>query len=256
MKQTRVLIVDDNVEVRRALREYLETQEDIVVVGEAESGVQALEHIADTHVDVMLLDVVMPQLDGFGVLAQMKTMTGEVPKVIMVTALGRDDFVMRALSLGAQYYMIKPVELSVLRDRIYDVANLRPLAREQSLLSPVAPGNSLDEQLANLFLTLGIPAHIKGYHFMREAIKMVVENGELINSITKELYPGIARRFNTTASKVERAIRHAIEVAWARGRMETLNKALGCRVIVPQERPTNGEFIAMIADKLSLGRSA
>ena len=113
-------------------------------------------------------------------------------------------------------------------------------------------GPSLDEKLAGLFLTIGIPAHIKGYQFLREAVKMVIENPEMINRITKELYPGIARHFGTSASKVERAIRHAIEVAWSRGRIESLNKAFGCKVAVKEDKPTNGEFIAMIADKMAL----
>ncbi len=111
---------------------------------------------------------------------------------------------------------------------------------------------TLDEKLSSLFLTIGIPAHIKGYQFLREAVKMVVENPDVINRITKELYPGIGKRFNTTASKVERAIRHAIEVAWSRGRIETLNRAFGCKVASKDDKPTNGEFIAMIADKLAM----
>ena len=115
---------------------------------------------------------------------------------------------------------------------------------------------TLDERLSSLFLTIGIPAHIKGYQFLRIGVKMVVENPDVINRITKELYPGIAKHFGTTASKVERAIRHAIEVAWNRGRIETLNSAFGCKVCTPEDKPTNGEFIAMIADKLSLERTA
>lgn len=115
---------------------------------------------------------------------------------------------------------------------------------------------TLDERLGSLFLTIGIPAHIKGYQFLRQAVKMVVDEPDMINRITKELYPGIARHFGTSASKVERAIRHAIEVAWNRGRIETLNTAFGCKVCTPEDKPTNGEFIAMIADKLSMERSA
>ena len=132
--------------------------------------------------------------------------------------------------------------------------NQPPLQADGRFLS--APGQSLEDRISNLFLAMGIPAHIKGYQYLREAIKLVIETPAMIGGITKELYPAIARRFGTSSSKVERAIRHAIEVAWSRGRVDTLNKAFGCEVAQPDEKPTNGEFIALIADKLSLEHSA
>ena len=164
---------------------------------------------------------------------------------------------MRAVELGARFYMIKPVDPNALALRIREVcgqAPETPAAAGRVSLPGRAP--TLDEKLASLFLTIGIPAHIKGYSFLREAVKMVIENPDVINRITKELYPGIGQRFNTSASKVERAIRHAIEVAWSRGRIDTLNKAFGCRIAQPDEKPTNGEFIALLADKLSVEHSA
>ena len=153
--------------------------------------------------------------------------------------------------------MVKPFDMRHLMSHIRDLsggrirpADAAPTPRETHRVQ------TLDERLGSLFLTIGIPAHIKGYQFLRQAVKMVVNEPDMINRITKELYPGIARHFGTSASKVERAIRHAIEVAWNRGRIETLNTAFGCKVCTPEDKPTTGEFIAMIADKLSMERSA
>jgi len=256
MDQIRVLITDDNDEIRAALREFLTSQEDITVAGECRNGIEALQFLQDHSVDVMLLDIIMPQMDGYGVLEQLQRMSsGNRPQIIAVTALGRDDFIARAIRLGVQYYMVKPVELRVLAERIRDAARLGNQQFEESAL-PIAAARTLDDRLSNIFLSLGIPAHIKGYQFLREAIKLVIEDPDRINRITKELYPAIARRFNTSSSKVERAIRHAIEVAWSRGRIDTLNRAFGCRVALPDEKPTNGEFIALVADKLSMEHSA
>ena len=239
MANIRVLIVDDNDELRGHLAHYFRQQQDITVVGEAGNGMDALKLINEKQADVMLLDMIMPSLDGFGVLAQMQRLSPEKrPRVIAV-----------------MYYMIKPVEMAALLDRVRDVMRQNPAAPVDSG-SIYAPGLSLDDRLSNLFLGMGIPAHIKGYQYLREAIKLVVENPPMIGGITKELYPAIARRFNTTSSKVERAIRHAIEVAWSRGRVDTLNRALGCAVAQPDEKPTNGEFIALIADKLSMEHTA
>lgn len=257
MEPIRVLLTDDNDEIRAALREQLSQQEDIEVVGEARNGLEALQMIADHTIDVLLLDIIMPQLDGYGVLEQLQKMNPvSRPQIIVMTALGRDDFIARAIRLGAQYYMVKPLDTRMLLERIREAARQMNAQCEESPVIPVAAARTLDDRLSNIFLSLGIPAHIKGYQFLREAIKLVIEQPDRINRITKELYPAIARRFNTSSSKVERAIRHAIEVAWSRGRIDTLNRAFGCRVALPDEKPTNGEFIALVADKLSMEHSA
>ena len=160
----------------------------------------------------------------------------------------------KAIGLGAKYYMVKPFDMDMVMKRI------RELAGGQAFVKISAPvpdkGKNIEEKITNIFLLIGIPAHIKGYHFLREAIKMVVENGDIINSITKELYPGIAKKFKTTPSKVERAIRHAIDVAWNRGKVENINQLFGYKVYDSNDKPTNGEFIALIADKLNMERSA
>ena len=256
MRSIHLLIADDNEEMRTSTARYFRQQPDIAAVGEAENGLVALKYIKEQPVDVLLLDMIMPGLDGFGVLDRLQQLPPEKrPHVIAVTALGRDDFIRRAVELGAMYYMIKPVELPVLLERVKDAM------RRQSPVLPVArafsmPGMALEDRLSNLFLSMGIPAHIKGYQYLREAIRLVIDQPSMISGITKELYPAIAHRFGTTSSKVERAIRHAIEVAWSRGRVDTLNKAFGCQVALADEKPTNGEFIALLADKLSMERTA
>ena len=256
MPNIRILIADDNDELRGHLAHYFRQQQDITVAGEAANGMDTLKIINEKPIDVLLLDMIMPNLDGFGVLGQLQRIAPEKrPRVIAVTALGRDDFIRRAVDLGVMYYMIKPVELPVLLERVRDVMRQLP-AQPGDVRMVNAPGLSLEDRLSNLFLGMGIPAHIKGYQYLREAIRLVVENPNMIGGITKELYPAIARRFTTTPSKVERAIRHAIEVAWSRGRVDTLNRALGCAVAHPDEKPTNGEFIALLADKLSMEHSA
>ena len=252
MDEIRVLLVDDNAEMRRSLHEQLSKQEGLRVAGECANGLEALEALGKGDVDVMVLDIIMPQMDGYALMEEMhRQQLPHMPRIIVTTALGRDDFVMRAVELGAKYYMIKPFEGAALVSRIREVAG-QGAPGEIIPLGAIQRSQTLDEKLSSLFLTIGIPAHIKGYQFLREAVKMVVENPDVINRITKELYPGIGKRFNTTASKVERAIRHAIEVAWSRGRIDTLNRAFGCKVASKEDKPTNGEFIAMIADKLAM----
>lgn len=257
MDKIRVLVAEDNEELRAAMVEYLRTQEGIQVISQASTGMEALRLMAEYPTDVLLLDMIMPNTDGFGVLKMMQQMPGlHRPKVICVTALGRDDFVRRAVSLGAHYYMIKPVDMAVLVQRIYDVVQEDQAPAEADQNQPLLPGSTVEDKLSNLFLTLGIPAHIKGYQFLREAIRLVLDKPDMLGGITKELYPAIAKRFGTTSSKVERAIRHAIEVAWGRGRVDALNQAFGCRVVYQDMKPTNGEFIALIADKLKMDKSA
>lgn len=258
MEQVKVLIVDDNVELRGVVAKYFARQEGITIVGQATNGEDALKLITETTPDVLLLDIIMPKMDGYSMLEQMRQLNlPKEPEVIALTALGRDDFITRAVELGVRYYMVKPFDFPVLYQRVMEVAGKR-VTRPENMMPMLAPvsARSLDERIAGLFLTIGIPAHIKGYQFLREAVKMVMDQPEMINRITKELYPGIARRFSTTASKVERAIRHAIEVAWSRGRIEVLNQVFGNNVCSLDDKPTNGEFIALVADKLSMERSA
>ena len=252
----RILVVDDHDALRKSMIDALSRQEDVALVDGAANGAEALKLLIQRRYDVMVTDIVMPVMDGYTLMQEMRRlMPSPAPKVIVATALARDDFVMRAVELGAKFYLVKPFQPDIL------LGHIRRLASGQEILpiaaADVAPREqSLDERLGSLFLTIGIPAHIKGYQFLRCGVKMVIEQPDRINRITKELYPSIARQFGTTASKVERAIRHAIEVAWNRGRVDTLNRAFGCRVCTPEDKPTNGEFIAMLADKLRLDLTA
>ena len=174
---------------------------------------------------------------------------------IVMSALNREDIIERTLELGASYYMVKPVQASALYKRIGDLTG-KTVDEHKTIAFPEKRTMSQDEKLSSIFLTIGIPAHIKGYQYLREGIKMVVEEPDRIGSITKVLYPGIAEHFNTTPSKVERAIRHAIEVAWTRGKIENINSIFGYNIYSKNDKPTNGEFIALIADKLILEKSA
>ena len=257
MVNTRILVVDDHGTLRKSMADFLRAQEGVAEVKEAANGVEALKCLTSATFDIMITDLVMPMMDGYMLLEEMRRQQLDpMPKTIVATALSRDDFVTRAVELGAMFFLIKPFDVEHLWSHIRELMDSPSAVPAAVRLTDQSRAQTLDERLGNLFLTIGIPAHIKGYQFLRYGIKMVIEQPDVINRITKELYPSIAKHFGTTASKVERAIRHAIEVAWNRGRVDTLNRAFGCRVCTPEDKPTNGEFIAMIADKLSLERSA
>lgn len=256
-KKIRVLIVDDSEAARDALEAALREKEDIEIAGCAENGLEALDALRAGEVDVMLLDMVMPKLDGFGVLSELKRQEAvHKPRIIAVTALVRDDFIQRAVSLGVDYYMLKPFDPENVYAHILELVRPDDPSACMAVRAPQVPACSMDERIANIFLSMGIPAHIKGYHYLREAIKLVVNDREMINAITKDLYPTVALNFGTTSSKVERAIRHAIDVAWNRGQMENINLLFGTRLYVKHDKPTNGEFIALIADRLAIEQSA
>lgn len=266
MKKLNVLIADANKEFRSQIFNYFRGTEHINIAWEAEDGITALEKIDSGKPDVVILDLVLPGLDGYGVLKQLKMQQSEYkPYIIVCSQLHTDMCITRALSDGADFYLLKPLNLTSLHEHLALLASsgtrmtsshvsesnnnfAMPLATAQSVVSK--PKSSLDEKLANIFISVGIPAHIKGYQYLREAIKLSVETPEIVNNITKQLYPQIAESFSTTPSKVERAIRHAIEVACSRGKIENLNNIFGMRVFAPNEKPTNGEFIALIADKM------
>jgi len=250
--KTRILIVDDNEEFAKELSDFFGSNEDYEVVGIAQNGAIAIEKFNALKPNVMLLDLVMPQMDGFSVLERVQK---GACKIVVVSALSQDAFIHKAMNLGADYFMNKPISLPNLLERVKELLNpeiIRPVKTQNINPQRLVRNSSLDEKITNIFITVGIPAHIKGYHFLREAIKMAIDNPEIINNITKRLYPEVADKFDTTASKVERAIRHAIEVAWNRGKIENINTLFGVRVYGTNEKPTNGEFIALVADKMLL----
>lgn len=253
MERIRILLADDNQSILRLLTDFFSRKEDIEVVGTVSDGSEIASAVRQYQPEILVMDIIMPRRDGFMALEELNQMEeGLRPKVIVLTGLSRDDFIMRAIQLGASYYMVKPFDMNLLYSRIQESAGERaPLATQSAPESITAAAETADERITNLFLTLGIPAHIKGYQYLREAVLMVLENREIINHITKELYPGIARRFDTSASKVERAMRHAIEVAWSRGRLDTVNHMYGYKVFDAMDKPTNGEFISCVAEKIA-----
>ena len=247
MEQISVIIADDNETQRNKLEKALSENPEIKIVGIANKGSEALELINKFRPAVAVIDVLLSGSDGFFVMEECRKL--KLPtKFLIQTALSSDTFVAKAMSLGATYYMIKPYDESILANRIVDLVS-ENFSEGFNVVSD-SKTKQIDEKISNIFITVGIPAHIKGYQFLREAIKLAINKPDIINSITKELYPSIADHFNTSASKVERAIRHAIEVAWNRGKIENINSVFGLKVYSSNEKPTNGEFIALVADKM------
>ncbi|MBM7855507.1 two-component system response regulator (stage 0 sporulation protein A) [Desulfohalotomaculum tongense] len=249
----KVLIADDNREFCELLKEFVNSQEDLALAGIASNGIEALELIEQQKPDVVVLDIIMPHLDGIGVLEKISSGTTAVkPKVIMLTAFGQESVTQRAVELGADYYILKPFDFSVLAQRI------RQLAQGVEVSGYIVPSKTknLNVAVTNIIHEMGVPAHIKGYHYLRDAILMVIEEISLLGAVTKELYPMIAQKYNTTPSRVERAIRHAIELAWDRGNIEMMTKFFGYTINLERGKPTNSEFIAMVADKLRIESKA
>lgn len=258
-KRIRVLIADDNHDYASVLCNYLKGDNRIEVVGCAYDGMETMGMIKMTEPDILILDLVMPNVDGIGVLERLRnTKLEKRPKVIVVSAVLNDDIAARTIALGAEYFMLKPVDFEVLIDRIRMFSSTDPTSGKKLSTATLAPYSDtpkepdMETMVTEVIHEIGIPAHIKGYQYLRYAIIMVVNDLDIINSITKELYPAVAKKFNTTPSRVERAIRHAIEVAWDRGDTEVLNSFFGFTIANSKGKPTNSEFIAMIADKLRL----
>lgn len=257
MEKIRVMLADDNRSVLKLLSDYLEQKQDIEIVAAVMDGSLIGEAVRRHMPDVLVMDIIMPRRDGFMVMEEINRMEQAMrPRIIVLTGLSRDDFIIRAISLGAGYYMVKPFDMHVLYNRIVEIAREEARCVSEPEADAADSDESVDEQITNLFLTLGIPAHIKGYQYLREAVRMVLDNHEIINRITKELYPGIARKFDTSASKVERAMRHAIEVAWNRGRLDTVNQMYGYKVFAKDDKPTNGELVSCVSELIRIPKSA
>ena len=238
----------DKIKVYFADSEFVDcksNKDEIEILGSSNNGLTALEEIKTLKPDVIVLDIVLSNLDGFMLIEKIKGISSYSPKFIVTSALCHEGFISKAMSMGVSLYVNKPCPLDTILDKVVEVykAKVEVLPKQNRVI---------DEKISNIFITVGIPAHIKGYQFLREAIKMAIDTPEIINSITKKLYPAIAEKFDTSASKVERAIRHAIEVAWNRGKIENINSIFGLKVYTSNEKPTNGEFIALVADKMIL----
>ncbi|GIP32286.1 sporulation transcription factor Spo0A [Paenibacillus sp. J2TS4] len=264
MQKIEVLLADDNREFTNLLSEFIDNQEDMEVTGVAYNGNEVLRLIEqqDKVPDVLILDIIMPHLDGLGVLEKLREMNlSPQPKIIMLTAFGQETITQKAVQLGASYYILKPFDMEVLTSRIRQLVSNNQNAVTSSTGSsslsksnvvPMTKGRNLDANITSIIHEIGVPAHIKGYQYLREAITMVYNNIEILGAITKTLYPAIAERYKTTPSRVERAIRHAIEVAWTRGNIDSISHLFGYTINISKAKPTNSEFIAMVADKLRI----
>lgn len=263
MTKVRVGIADDNKDFCNVLSDFFETESDIDIVFTANDGMQTVDSVLKEKPDILILDMIMPYLDGLGVLERLNAVDVEpMPKVIVLSAVGQESITQKAIRLGAEYYIVKPFDLNVLSKRIHQMSGLMDPVSQGTRINGVrsvlnieeSKNNDLEIDITNIIHEVGVPAHIKGYQYLRHAITMVVEDMDLLGAVTKELYPAIAKMNNTTPSRVERAIRHAIEVAWNRGKIETINALFGYTVHNDKGKPTNSEFIAIIADKLRLER--
>ena len=253
MEKIKVLLADMDREYHNNMRNALSRDEEIYVVGSAYDGKEALAKVESLKPDVLIADVVLPKLDGIGVLENLNRRS-ERPMVIMTSPVVGDMMAKSCMEQGAIYYMVKPIDpqsmisrIKMLRD---DDAEQGRIISRKMLIDAMKP--DMETMVTDVIHEIGIPAHIKGYQYLRRAIMMVIDDLDVINSITKELYPSVAKEFKTTPSRVERAIRHAIEVAWDRGDTEVLNSFFGYTIANSKGKPTNSEFIAMIADRLRL----
>lgn len=262
MKKIRVGIADDNRDFCCILSEYFKSKDSVEIIWTAHDGIETMDLYNNEEPDVLLIDVVLPNLDGFEVMERIKAKNSNGnTKVIVVSAVSQDSVIKKAMQYGAEYFIVKPFDLEMLNKRInqmhsdsmFQIRNDGVLNKKNLFGRQVETHNTdLEMEITNIIHEIGVPAHIKGYQYLREAIMMSVRDGEMLNSITKVLYPTIAKKYQTTSSRVERAIRHAIEVAWSRGNMETLDALFGYTISIGKGKPTNSEFIALITDKIRL----
>ena len=251
-----VAIADDNERTLQLLDTIISSDRDLKLVGKAGDGEQLIDIIREKEPDVVLLDIIMPKLDGLTVMDRVnKEPNVKKPAFIVITAVGQEKITEDAFNKGANYYIMKPFNNELLINRIKSVRKVFPNHEkrvEEALPNIQMKNENLETRVTDMLHEIGIPAHIKGYHYLRDAIMMAVEDMDILNAITKILYPTVAKKYQTTSSRVERAIRHAIEVAWSRGKIDTLDDLFGYTVSNGKGKPTNSEFIALIADTIQL----
>ncbi len=243
-KHSLFLIQEDERTIDELMREI--DADNFEIIGRATNGKTALEQILALKPEMVITEIMLAGIDGLGVIEKLKALCPAV-KIVVFSAIANEEIIKVAISKGANYYIIKPTDFSHFNRRI-----LEQFSSESSGFSFGRIYTSLDEKISKIFISCGIPPHIKGYTYLREGVKMAVYDPTIINSITKQLYPKIGKLYDTSPSKVERAIRHAIEVAWNRGRIDSINTLFGVKAYVGGEKPTNGEFIALVADKMLL----
>lgn len=248
MNKVRVLMIDDNVKLINAVKEYFKNSEDVSIVLEAYDGLEGYETIKNNldNFDVILLDLIMPHKDGIYVLEQMRK-DHINKKVIIETSYNTSEVIREVSEFGVDYFILKPFDLEDLEKKIKAILN-----RKNDNQSIDFYNSNLQVSISKMLHDLGIPSHIKGYQFLRDAVFMVFENSEIIGGITKELYPELAKKYDTTVSRVERAIRHAVEISWMRGDLKLMENIFGHSVDINKSKPTNSEFIVTLADKMRL----
>ena len=258
MSEISVAIADDNERILDLLGEIISNDKDLNLVGKANNGEDIYELIREKQPDVVLLDLIMPKMDGLSVMDLVNSSNDirKHPNFIVISAVGQERITEDAFKKGANYYILKPFNNEVILSRIKNVNqsvrnDAKTFANERDKVKEVHQMN-LETRVTDMIHEIGIPAHIKGYHYLRDAIIMAIEDMDVLNAITKELYPTVAKTHQTTASRVDRAIRHAIEVAWSRGKLDTLDELFGYTVSNGKGKPTNSEFIALIADTIRL----
>lgn len=269
MENVNVVIVDDNPMILNTLDEVISSEAGLSVIGRADNGKDAIDMIKDTQPDVVLLDLVMPQMDGITVVENIKKKISMLknPAFIILSAVGGEQMTEEAFQAGANYFLMKPFDKDILVNKIRRIGKrpVRPVPGKvlEAPLKAATPEEAamnreeymkehLETDITKMLHELGIPAHIKGYQYLRDAISMVVRDREMMEAVTKILYPEIAKKNYTSSSRVERAIRHAIEVAWGRGSLEVIDELFGYTISTGKGKPTNSEFIALIADKICL----
>lgn len=245
-----VYLLQHTKELNEELKEQIEKGEEFVVIGASDDGARAINELRILEPEFLITGLVLGGEDGLSVIKKVKEERPQT-KIIVVSALMREEIVASAINAGAEYFMGKPYNVEILKERMRETCQ----TLEEQDARCGREKESIDERISRIFINVGIPPHIKGYTFLREGVKMAVNEPNVINNVTKKLYPSIGEKFETTPSKVERAIRHAIEVAWNRGRIENINKILGARAYMGAEKPTNSEFIALVADKMILERA-
>ena len=255
-----VVVVDDNEKLLDNICDTLTKDQSIKIVGKAKNGEEGFDVIKKTAPDVVILDLIMPKMDGLSLMDKVhkEGMLIRTPFFIITSAISNESVIQDAFGFGAGYYMLKPFETDMIIDRVKSVKSYNKRIPENKKFVDAGEDRqqfmdrNIESDVTAIIHDVGVPAHIKGYQYLREAIIMSVNDNEMLNSITKILYPSIAKKFKTTASRVERAIRHAIEVAWNRGRMDTIDELFGYTINAEKGKPTNSEFIALIADKIRL----
>lgn len=261
MAKLNVAIADDNERILTLLDDILTAEEDINVVGTAKDGEETCRLIRDKEPDVVLLDLVMPRIDGLGVMDRIKhdRNVKKMPSFIIVSGITKEPVPEDAINMGASYYIMKPFDNKMIINRVRQIGANKLQKNIQGKTIPSYmearlqnEERNLEHDVTNMIHEIGVPAHIKGYQYLRDAIIMCIQDMDMLNSITKALYPEIAKHYQTTPSRVERAIRHAIEVAWSRGKMDTIDELFGYTVNNGKAKPTNSEFIALISDKIRL----